>query len=120
MSFDLAVLAMDEFADEDAAKAMFERCNALDHPDGELDERIVAFYEELRSRFPDYPPYDESTPWMSMPLSAGVDHVIMNLSYTEARSGPALKAIMELAEAHRLVVFDPQSNDAHLPGANAG
>lgn len=119
MSFDLTVLAMDESADAEAAKAMFQRCNTFNHPDGELDERIVAFYEELRSRFPDYPPYDDSTPWMSMPLRTGIDHVIMHLSFS-ARSTPAIEAIIDLAKKHRLAVFDPQSNDAYLPGVDTG
>jgi hypothetical protein len=119
MSFDLAVLAMDASADAESVKAMFERCSARSHAEGELDERIVAFYEELRARFPDSPPYDQSTPWMSMPLNAGIDHVIMHLSFSD-RSTPAIKAILELAEAHDLVAFDPQSNDAYLPGPPAG
>ena len=119
MSYDLAMLAMDESADAAAAQAMFSRCNTLNHPEGELDERIVAFYEELRARFPDYPPYGESTPWMDMPLSTGIDHVIMHLSFS-ARSDPALRAITELAEKHRLVIFDPQSSDAMLPGQQSG
>lgn len=121
MSFDLAVLAMDELADAEAAKAMFERCgNVRNHAEGEVDERIAAFYEQLRSRFPDYPPYDDSTPWMMMPLSTGIDHVIMHLSFSP-RSTPAIEAILELAASHGLVVYDPQSSDAYMPGqAGAG
>ena len=119
MSFDLAVLAMDATADADSASAMFGRCNVLNHADGELDERIAAFYEELRARFPDSGLGDESTPWMSLPLNAGIDHVIMHLSFSP-RSDPAIAAIMELASAYGLVIFDPQSNDAYLPGRSPG
>lgn len=119
MSFDLAVLAMAGDANTESALAMFDTCNSLNHPEGELDHRIVAFYENLRSRFPDSPPYDEKTPWMSMPLDTGIDHVIMHLSFSE-RSTPALEAIMELAEAHNLVLFDPQSNDAWFPRRSGG
>jgi len=116
VSFDLAVLAMDELDDAAAARAMFERCNTSgNHAEGELDERIVGFYEQLRARFPDYPPYPEDSPWMMMPLATGIDHVIMHLSW--GRSGAAVTAIMELAAEYRLVVLDLQSDEACLPGA---
>jgi hypothetical protein len=48
-------------------------------------------------------------------LDVGIDHVIMNLSWS-ARSTPAIEAIQDLAAEHRLVIFDPQSEDAYLPG----
>ncbi|WP_211303041.1 hypothetical protein [Allonocardiopsis opalescens] len=62
MSFDLAVLAMDESADAAAAQAMFQRCTSTDHDEGELDERVVGFYERLRSRFPDHPSHGAESP----------------------------------------------------------
>jgi hypothetical protein len=115
VSFDLAVLAMDEGAGDQDARLMFERCNRSGlHDEGDLDPRIVAFYEQLRSDFPDHPPYDPQSPWMSMPLAVGVDHVIMHLSFGR-KSGPAINKIMELATQYRLVLYDPQSEDAHLP-----
>ncbi|MDX2648783.1 hypothetical protein PV341_35495 [Streptomyces sp. PA03-1a] len=51
---------------------------------------------------------------MSTPLAVGIDHVVMNLSLS-SRSDMALKAIEELAAEFRLVIWDPQSQDAHLP-----
>lgn len=116
MSFDLAVLAMDESADAAAACAMFERCTSGNHVEGEPDERIVGFYEQLRSRFPDRGPSARDSPWMLMPLAIGIDHVIMNLSFSPWNDA-ALTAIMELAAKYRLVVWDLQSQDAYLPGA---
>ena len=106
-------MAMDASADAEAVKAMYERCTSRNHDEGELDERVVAFYEELRARFPDRPPRDEPSPWMSM-LEAGIDHVIMHRSLTPY-STPAITAIQELAAAHGLVIWDPQSDDAYLP-----
>ena len=49
MSFDLTILAVDPAADDTQIRSMYERCNswAQPHPEGDLDERIVAFYEEL-------------------------------------------------------------------------
>jgi hypothetical protein len=116
VSFDLAALAIDELADAAAACAMFERCNTSgNHAEGEPDERIVRFYEQLRSRLPDEGPPPGDSPWRMMPLVTGIDHVIMHLSWSP-RSDAAVTAIMELAAEHRLVVWDPQSQDAYLPG----
>ncbi|WP_199810235.1 MULTISPECIES: hypothetical protein [unclassified Streptomyces] len=114
MSFDLAVLAMDASADAVSARAMYERYTSGNHDEGEPDERVIGFHACLRSRFPDHPPYAETNPWMSMPLSVGIDHVVMNLSFS-ARSDAALRAIEELAAEYRLVLWDPQSQDACLP-----
>jgi hypothetical protein len=94
---------------------MFDRCKSRNHDEGEPDERIVGFYEQLRLRFPDYPPYAGDSPWMSMPLGIGTDHVIMNMTFAP-RSDAALSLITELAAQYRLVVWDPQSQDAYLPG----
>lgn len=116
MSFDLAVLAMDASADSAAAGAMYERCCSDNHPEGELDERIVGFYETLRARFSDQAPYSPESPWMSMPLGLGIDHVITHLSFS-SRSDAALAAIQELAVEYGLVLWDPQSGDAHMPQA---
>ncbi len=106
---------MDESADAAAARAMFERCASGDHEEGELDERVVAFYERLRARFPDRPPFDAESPWMSTPLAVGIDHVIMHLSFS-SRGDAALQLIEGLAAEFRLVIWDPQSEDAYPPG----
>ncbi|MBY8881602.1 hypothetical protein [Actinacidiphila acidipaludis] len=51
---------------------------------------------------------------MSTPLAVGIDHVIMNLSFS-SKSDDAIKMIEELAGEYRLVLWDPQSQDAYLP-----
>lgn len=90
---------------------MAARCwRSSAHAEGELDERIAAFYEALVTRFP---PGSPGSPWMAHP-QAGIDHVIMNLSWSE-RSTPAIEAIQDLAAEHGLVIWDPQSQDAYLP-----
>jgi hypothetical protein len=103
---------MDSSADRNKARAMASRCwRSACHTEGELDERITAFYESLCALFP---PGHADSPWMA-PHDAGIDHVIMYLSYSE-RSTPAIEAIEELAAKHGLVLWDPQSSDAYLPG----
>jgi hypothetical protein len=112
VSFDLAVLAMDPSANAEQARAMAERCwRSAAHAEGEVDERIAGFYEALRTRFP---PDHPDSPWMAPP-DVGIDHVIMNLSWS-ARSTSAIEAIQVLAAEHSLVIWDPQSDDAYLPG----
>lgn len=41
------------------------------------------------------PPFAAESPWMSTPLTIGIDPVIMNLSFS-SRSDAAIKAIEEL------------------------
>ncbi len=102
---------MSTSAGAEQARAMAERCwRSAAHPEGELDQRIAAFYEELLSRFP---PASRDSPWMAGP-DVGIDHVIMNLSWS-ARSTPAIEAIQVLAAEHKLVIYDPQSDDVYLP-----
>jgi hypothetical protein len=115
VSFDLAVLAMAENATAEAVHRMFERCSqAQPHQDGELDQRIQVFYEQLRSGFPDYLPHSDESPWASTPLDIGIDHIIMNLRHGPA-SDAALQTIMDLAGRHDLVIYDPQSGTTHPP-----
>ena len=119
VSFDLAVLAMDEHAYAESARQMFAHCTRHSfHDKGDLDTRIVAFYEQLRVGFPDHPPYGDRSPWMVVPLAVGVDHVIMHLSWS-SRSNSAVDKIIELAKRHRLVLLDPQPDDTYLPGQPA-
>jgi hypothetical protein len=108
MSFDLVVLAMQPGATLDDARRMAARCRSADpHPEGELDERIVAFYQDLQQRYPDHPPYPDDSPWSSAPLDAGIDHITAYTRYGPSGAG-AVDAILELALRHGLVVYDPQ------------
>jgi len=114
VSFDLVALAIDPGASDDAVRLMVDRCRGAAHPEGELDERVVGFYESLRSRYPDFPPYSDDSPWMSMPLDVGIDHVSMCLSFSE-RSTPAIALIVDRAEQHGLTIYDPQGDDIIRP-----
>jgi hypothetical protein len=120
VSYDLAVLAMEEeAADPSTAREMYERCvMSGEHLDGELDQRVVGFYERLRGEFPDHGPVTAESPWMSTPLDAGTDHVAMSLNYS--RSDEALAAIERLAQEFRLVIWDPQAGEAYFPRAMQG
>ncbi|SIN44498.1 hypothetical protein [Micromonospora cremea] len=110
MGFDLVVLAVEPSATADVVRQMADHCTGMEHRDGELDQRIVSFYEELRARFPDHPPYDPESPWMSAPLAVGIDHVSMNISYSP-RGNAAVDVVLDLAERHGLVIYDPQFDE---------
>ncbi|GIE99457.1 hypothetical protein [Paractinoplanes rishiriensis] len=111
MSFDLGVLAIDGWTDVAEVVAMVERCRRADHAEGDLDPRIVGFYERLRAEFPDHPPGGDDSPWMSTPLDLGIDHVFMSLSFG-VRSNPALELIQDLAADYGLTIWDPQDGSA--------
>jgi hypothetical protein len=114
MSFDLIVVAVAPDATDAQVRAMVQRCRSHHHPDGELDERIVGFYEELRTAYPDFPPYPLDCPWMSMPLAIGIDHVAMTISHSE-RGSAALDLIDGLARRYELTVYDPQAGEVVRP-----
>jgi hypothetical protein len=114
VSFYLDVLAIEPGAGDDDVRAMVKRCGGTDHPEGELDERIVGFYEDLRSRYPDFPPYGDDSPWMSMPLGVGIDHVSMTMSFGE-RSDGVIELISDLADRHGLTMYDPQGDEIGRP-----
>jgi len=116
MSFDLVVLSLGADDDPDSARRMFERCLAAGtHDAGEPDRRIVAFYEQLQSSYPDRGPAVEALdcPWTSTPLSVGIDHVIMHLRFG-SRSTQAVETVLRLAAHHGLVAYDPQGDDVYL------
>lgn len=121
MSFDLAILATTPGASDDEIRAQALRCAAgRDHPEGDLDARIVVFYEVLRGVHPDSGPAScsETAPWASSPLDTGIDHVTTNLRH--GRAGDVIDTVLELAAVHDLVVFDPQDGTItrpHQPGS---
>jgi hypothetical protein len=114
MSFDLAVVAAEPGADEAAARELIERCyDRRPHLEGDLDARIVTFYEELRAIYPDHPPHAEDAPWACAPLDTGIDHVFMNIRHSADIA--VIEAIQRLATEHGLVLYDPQGDAIYLP-----
>ncbi|GAA4900311.1 hypothetical protein LX16_0597 [Stackebrandtia albiflava] len=116
MSFDLAVLAMDDAADATTVRAKFARCTAGVHAEGDLDARIVGFHERLRHRFPDHPGRPVDSPWASTPLAAGIDHVVVQLRHSVA-GDEAVAVMKDLAAEFGLVLWDPQTQEAWFPPA---
>ncbi|MEU4385712.1 hypothetical protein [Promicromonospora sp. NPDC023805] len=118
MSLDLTILATAIDASDDEIRVQALRCSAwLGHPDGDLDARIVAFYEELREVYPDSGPAPrrEESPWADSPLGTGIDHVTVSLRHGETSN--AIATILDLAARHDLVAFDPQDETVIGPPA---
>jgi hypothetical protein len=111
---DLAVFAVARGADETAARVAVEACSGTgEHVEGGLDERIVGFYEDLRAVYPDHPPYAQNSPWASMPLGTGIDHIFMNIRWSA--DDAVLELVQRLARTHGLVLYDPQDDTIYLP-----
>lgn len=118
MSFDLTILAAALDASDDEIRVQALQCAAwLDHPEGDLDARIVAFYEALREVHPDSGPAArrEESPWADSPLGVGIDHVTVSLRHGD--TGGATATILDLAALHDLVVLDPQDETVIRPPA---
>ena len=99
----------------ESVRAMAEECTSgRPHVQGDLDWRIVAFYEELIREYPDFPPYADPSPWMDLPLGTGIDHIAMHVSYS-ACGIRATARIIDLAEMHDLVFYDHQLGTARVP-----
>jgi hypothetical protein len=117
VSFDLDVLAIQRDADDDHVRAMIRRCRSGAHPEGELDERIVTFYEALRARYPDHPPFGEVMPWAVTPLDVGIDHVSVHVRH--GPSGDAVvQLILDLAADNGLTIYDPQADTVTRPSSD--
>jgi hypothetical protein len=110
VTFSLYVLAMEPTDDIDAVRAMIARCDSRPHPERELDERIVAFYEELTGRYPDFPPFAPGSPWANTPLDTGVDHIWVSFG-GGSQAHEAFRTVYELAVKNNLIVYDPQAAD---------
>lgn len=82
----------------------------------EFDPQVYAFYTHLTGLYPeiDMVPESESDtcPWAcSIDMSGG--HVIMAIE--PEKSERLVPVLLQLAERHDLVCFDPQNHKVHLP-----
>ncbi|MEV4797141.1 hypothetical protein [Asanoa sp. NPDC049475] len=111
MSFDLVVLAAGTAATLDDVRAMADRSVGRPRVEGDPDPRIAEFYDDLRAGFSDDPAYDGDSPWVTTPLVVGVDHVAMSIVHSPV-GDDAVDLVLQLAEKHGLVVYDPQGDEA--------
>lgn len=115
MSMDLFVWKGPLVSSEDEANELLDR-----DPDGfEASDDVSRFYDELLARYPALESFSDEeletapTFWSVTPERS--ERVIaMNLQWRV--SDDMLDAIVELAEKHELVLYDPQGPTVHVPG----
>ena len=78
---------------------------------------VAAFLAALDTQFPNLDTLPDElvddSPWASG-FDASDRHVLLNFRWGEA-SDPAIAATVALAQAHGLVLFDPQGPQVHVP-----
>ncbi len=118
MSFDLGVwystapLSADDAAERHAALCEAEDLESLIEP----HPSVRAFLDDLTSRYPSLDDVSdddlENCPWScSFDESAG--HCLLAMAFS--RVDDVALVVMELAQKHGLVCYDPQSDTVHLP-----
>ena len=99
------------------AEALLEPWYENDDDSGfEVSADVAAVREKLRSRYPDAPTAedgDDSCPWSDLPIQD--NDRILELHIRWSANDAVVDYIGELAREHRLVLFDPQDPDVHLP-----
>ena len=118
MSFDLDVWYSSRPLTVAEADEHYSAFRGNGNGDGQAatDERLTRFVDELTSRYPqiDDVADDEidACPW-SLAFDLSPTHVRMPVMWTRAEE--IAPVVMELAERHGLVCYDPQSRKVHLP-----
>jgi hypothetical protein len=117
MSFDLGIWHSERaLSVEEAGELYVKLCEQEWIPIAD-SPAIEAFYQELCGAYPeiDTLPEDQvdDCPWSCAHDRSGL-HVIVSMSWGE-RTNPVAQCVVELAERHGLVCYDPQGPDVYLP-----
>ncbi len=109
MSYDLGVFYTERpHSNEDAGERYVALCSEKNkEPWVEPSPCVAAFCQELAARVPDEA--DPAAPWAAWPPARSEGHVIFNMRMSEA--GKTEPVIVELAEKHGLVCFNPQGGN---------
>ena len=126
MSYDLAVWIRPVPADDAEALERYvelmegmERDMDADPPPAPAPE-LVRYADELLEWYPDITPDgDEGSPWASGPLKANIVGSVFYFSMTYSAAEDAIPFIVDRAQVHQLVCFDPQTEKLlSRPGAS--
>jgi hypothetical protein len=119
MSFDLGVWHSDgPLTNEEAGDIYLRLCEDWPHLEGDSAD-VIAFYEELIGHWPeiDSIPEENVGNFDICPWSCALDHsgeaVVMACVWSKADEVFAF--VSQLADKHKLVLFDPQANQVSLP-----
>ena len=121
MSFDLAVMNLEEAIAADEADNIYgELCDGnyeILNPSAKID----AFYKELTGKYPDtdsYPPGEsDNCPW-NVEISISDGAVLMSSAWS--RADEVARYVFELAAKHDLSCYDPQTADLYLSPSLSG
>jgi hypothetical protein len=117
VSFDLGVWHSDKALSVDEARELYVKLCQQTWIPTEEHPAVQAFYEELCRAYPevDTLPEDQldDCPWSCAHDRSGL-HVIITMSYGKKLSTVA-KFVVDLAEQHGLLCYDPQGPNVYLP-----
>ncbi|GIH05313.1 hypothetical protein Rhe02_33800 [Rhizocola hellebori] len=88
-----------------------------DLPEQPLTARMRAMIDECSSRWPAYDGAgnDVDSPWASWPLVGDEELPVIELNIVWDHAAAMLSTLIEIAQRHDLVLYDPQSGTIHLP-----
>jgi hypothetical protein len=122
MSYDLAVWVGDVPRSDTASLAEYTtRMDAMEavlerDADAEPHPRLLAFADALLSRYPDLDDDNENdTPWADAPIKNNIVGDLFYFSMAPSHAEGAIPFIVETADAHGLVCFDPQTERLLAP-----
>jgi hypothetical protein len=116
MSFDLAVMHVEEPINEERAVKIYHALCEGDYEVLPPGENVERFYQELTAQYPDLDQLSddeaEDSPWSdSLDVSDGA--VVMCIRWSRADDMAAF--VKGLAAKHGLACYDPQEDVMHLP-----
>lgn len=115
MSFDLAVMSLEQAIAVDEAENIYgELCDG-NHEILGPSAKIDAFYTELTAKYPDIDSYSDDDvdecPW-SVEIAVSDGAVVMSMVWSRVEE--VAPYVLELAAKHDLSCYDPQADQLYL------
>ena len=111
MSYDLAVWVGRPAPDGDSAAQLYrELLDQLEESDEPPVPELESFLDDLLSALPDDPDQAGGSPWAGPPFDDAVGNIAI-LSIVAHHVDTARAVCAQLAAAHTLTCFDPQSDE---------
>jgi hypothetical protein len=113
VSFDLMLVDCDTVPTIERIYEVLES----DGPQLPLSVRLRAVIDECSSRWPAYDSAgnEVDAPWASWPLARDEDLPVVELNIRWDHATGLLPTLIEIAQRHEVVLYDPQNGTVHLP-----
>lgn len=119
MSYDLAVWVGHPARDDDTAAEVYrELLGQLEEGDAALVPELESFLDDLLSELPDDPDQAGGSSWAGPPFDDAAGDIAL-LSIVEHHVDTVRKSCAQLAAAHNLTCFDPQTDEIVTVGRSA-